>query len=93
MRSLLAQPDLPSIEPGVPQRPRIESAAQIGALLQAAGAAVLRASLPAGALRHAAAALLGSAVPLTMAGALAQSLVARTQGLAAAASSISGSAA
>jgi hypothetical protein len=77
LRALLAQPDLP----GAPPAPRIASAAQVSASLQAWGAAVLLATLPA-ALRGAAAAALPHPAPLPIDAATAQALVGRAMALA-----------
>jgi hypothetical protein len=81
LQALLAEPDVPAIDAG--GRARQESAERLPGLLQAGGAGVLLASLPAGPLRRAAAALLGPAVDLALTPALAHTLIARTQALAA----------
>jgi len=82
LQALLDEADVPVVDAG--GRARQESAERLPALLQAGGAGVLLASLPHGPLRRAAAAVLGPAVELALTPALAHTLVARTQALAAA---------
>jgi hypothetical protein len=83
LQALLAQRDAPLPHELLPL-PRIELAAQLTARLQAAGAAVLLASIAPGPLRRAAGAVLGLASAPALACELAQSLVARAQSIAAA---------
>lgn len=86
MRALLAQPDAEAL-PGAPTRPRLEAAAQIGALLQTAGAGVLLATLAPGPLRRTAGSMLSSSAALFMEPALAQALVSRALAISSAAES------
>ncbi len=81
LQSLLAQREAPLPRDVLPL-PRIDAASQVAAKLQAVGAAVLLASIPSGALRHAVATVLGQAGAPALACELAQSLVARAQSLA-----------
>jgi hypothetical protein len=83
LAALLALPEEASISPALVACPQIDVAAHVVPLLQASGSSVLLASLPHGALRHAACAALAPAQPSTMAPELAQTLVARAQALAA----------
>jgi len=83
LRALLAEHDKPAVDAGAPAPPRLQSAERVATLLQAAGAGVLLASLPAGPLRRAATGVLSAGIPLTMVPELAQALVARTWAIAA----------
>ena len=83
LRALLALPDAQVLPRDVACYPRVARADEVATLLRAAGAGVLLASLPSGALRLAAAAVLALSPPSPMASALAQSLVKRAQLLAA----------
>lgn len=82
LAQLLAQPDSASIPLGLIGAPRIDSAAQVGPALQAAGASVLLASLAHGPLRQAVGVMLAPAAPSTMTHELADTLVARAHALA-----------
>jgi hypothetical protein len=77
LRRLLAQPDLA----GLPSLPRVASPAGVIPALQAAGAAVLLATLPS-ALRGVASAALPSPVPLVLNTSAAQAIVDRAVTLA-----------
>lgn len=81
LAQLLAQPDSASIPLGLIGAPRIDSAAQVGPALQAAGASVLLASLAHGPLRQAVGVMLAPAAPSTMTHELADTLVARAHAL------------
>ncbi|WP_280156089.1 hypothetical protein [Piscinibacter sp. XHJ-5] len=83
LQALLAQPDVPAIEPQLSNALRLDTPEQVGALLQAAGAGVLLASLPPGLLQAAAAALMAPAAALAMPASTAQALVSRARQLAA----------
>ncbi len=82
LHALLALPDRQVLPRDVARCPRIDRADQVALLLRAAGAGVLLASLPSG-LRPAAATMVTPSPPSPMAAALASSLVARAQLLAA----------
>lgn len=83
LQALLSLPD-PQVLPGdLTECPRIDRPEQVAPLLRAAGAAVMLAALPAGPLRRAVASTLAPITASPMAGALAESLVARAQRLAA----------
>lgn len=82
LAALLAQPASASIPTDLVASPRIDSAALAGLQLRSAGAAVLLASLPHGALRRAAAIALAPGASSTLSQGLAQSLVAQAQALA-----------
>jgi len=92
MQMLLAQRDLLSFPQDTGTRPRINTAEQIPTHLQVAGASVLLASMPQGALRRAISAAMAPTAALPMACEMAQSLITRAHSLAAqsAPSSLSG---
>jgi hypothetical protein len=79
---LLAQPDLPALEPGMSSALRLDAPEHVGALLQSAGAAVLLASLTPGLLHAAAARVLSPALTLALQPSRAQALIARARQLA-----------
>ena len=79
LHGLLTQPDAAAVPAGAMKLPRIETALQVGPLLRATGASVLLASLPAGPLQGAAAALLAPAVAAEMHPELAQTLISRAE--------------
>jgi hypothetical protein len=81
LQAVLAQPDGPALQPAVAMQLHLAAAAQVGALLQASGVAVLLASLPPGALKRAAATALAPAAALDVAPQAALELLAREQGL------------
>jgi hypothetical protein len=78
--ALQALPDAQVLPRNVAPCPRIDAAEQVAPMLRTSGSGVLLASLPNGALRRAATALLGGNAS-TMAPALAHTLVARAQSL------------
>lgn len=83
LQALLAQRDLAAFPQGTGIRPRIETAEQIPTHLQIAGASVLLASLPAGALARAVGAAMAPTAAMAVGTEMAQSLVNRAQALAA----------
>jgi len=82
LQALLAQPDLPAMRGDACGQARIDSAERVASSLQAAGAAVLLATLPEGPMRRAAGAAIEPALQLAMAPELARELVARAATLA-----------
>jgi hypothetical protein len=83
LQALLSLPDQQVLPRDLADCPRIDRPEQVAPLLRAAGAAVMLAALPAGPLRRAVASTLAPITASPMAGALAESLVARAQRLAA----------
>jgi hypothetical protein len=83
LRALLAQRDLAAFPHDAGPRRRIDHADDVAPCLQMAGAAVLLAALPHGALRKAVIAAMAPTAPAPIAGELALSLIARAQSLAA----------
>jgi len=81
--ALLAQRDLIAFPAETGVKPRIDAAEKVTTHLQVAGAAVLLASMPQGALRRVVSAAMAPTAPSPLAPELAQSLVARAQALAA----------
>lgn len=79
---LQALPEMAVMPAGSLSLPRIDAAAQVGPLLQAAGASVLLATLEPGPLRQAAQALLSPAAAAEMHAGLAEALIARADALA-----------
>ena len=82
LQALLAQPDSAAIPIDLVGCPRIDSPSLVGALLKAAGASVLLASMPHGSVRRVAGAALAPTNASPIAQALAQSLVSQAQALA-----------
>jgi hypothetical protein len=82
MKTLLAQRDL-AFPQDTGTRPRIESAEHVLTHLQVAGASVLLASIPQGALRRAVSAAMAPTAAMPMACEMAQGLITRAQSLAA----------
>jgi hypothetical protein len=80
VQALAAQRDAPWLPPALAPCPRIDTAEKVGAELQAAGAAVLLATLPTGPLRRVLGDVLGAAAA-PMAAQLAQSFVERAGAL------------
>ncbi len=73
--ALLARADWPAWPAGVPALPPAQAGSDVAELLRQAGASVLAASLPHGALRHAASACLAPLAPLALPAAAAQAVV------------------
>lgn len=82
LQTLLAQRDLTAFAQDTGARKRVDTAEQVGPHLQMAGAAVLLASLPQGAVRRVVTAAMAPTAPAPIASELAQSLIARAQSLA-----------
>ena len=82
MQALLAQPDLPALDPGMSSALRLDAPEHVGALLQSTGAAVLLASLTPGLLHAAAARVVSPALTLALQPSRAQALIARARQLA-----------
>ena len=83
MQTLLAQRDLFAFPQDIGTRPRIDTAEHVPTHLQVAGASVLLASIPKGALRRVVSAAMAPTAALPMACEMAQSLITRAQSLAA----------
>jgi len=79
LHNLLAQPEVAAVPAGSVTLSHIDTASQVGPLLQATGASVLLASLRSGPLHDAAAALLAPAVAAEMHAELAETLIARAE--------------
>lgn len=82
LAALLGQPDAASIPLGLVGAPGIASAAEVASALQSAGASVLLAAMPHGALRNAAAEVLAPVTASAMSHELAESLIAQAAALA-----------
>lgn len=82
LNALLAMPAAGSLPAARAQPCPIDQSAQVGPLLRADGASLLRATLPAGPLRLAVDARLAPASPVSVAAVLAEALVARALALA-----------
>jgi hypothetical protein len=83
LQALLSLPDQQVLPRDLADCPRIDRPEQVAPLLRAAGAGVMLAALPAGSLHRAVASTLAPLTASPMAGALAESLVARAQRLSA----------
>lgn len=83
MKTLLAQRDLHAFPQDTGTRPRIDSAEHVPTHLQVAGASLLLASIPQGALRRAVGAAMAPTAAMPMACEMAQALITRVQSLAA----------
>jgi hypothetical protein len=83
MQTLLAQRDLHAFPQDTGKRPRIDTAEHVPTHLQVAGASVLLAAIPQGALRRAVSTAMAPTAAVAMACEMAQSLVTRAQSLAA----------